>query len=67
MPFACISDVFVGFVGCFLFWLPHGFWLCGCWDVFCILLVTWLACWLVVMGFFAESLILAQDERWRRA
>lgn len=54
---------------CGLFFVLVATWLFVVWLLGCFLYFAcnWLACWLVVMGFFAESLILAQDERWRRA
>ncbi|MCI9890004.1 hypothetical protein JT358_16345, partial [Micrococcales bacterium 31B] len=44
----------------------------GCWDSFfsgrvmMLLVVGGVVVWLLVFYFFMESLILAQDERWRR-
>ncbi len=48
-------------VGCFV-WLAAPFFGVVGWDII-------FRIWLMVfaIGFFAESLILAQDERWRRA
>jgi hypothetical protein len=34
---------------------------------FLVVVVFWVFAWIVLFWFLSESLILAQDERWRRA
>ena len=64
--------VVCGFWGLFCFGLP-GFCCCGGWVGLCglvfwtVVLTVALAFWLGFCWFCLESLILAQDERWRRA
>jgi len=66
---SCLSHVFVWWVWLVFSWFMPLVW--GvCWGLLFVSVngFCWLLLCVVVGGFvFAESLILAQDERWRRA
>jgi hypothetical protein len=60
--------VFGGFCLLFLFWLHSWRPVLWVWSVFAsLILVALISSLIAFFGFCLESLILAQDERWRRA